>query len=111
MTIEQWISLLTVVSTLVLGVLTLRNQKRQADSESTASEATAADQIASTAVNVLLEPLKKEISELRKRVEILERIEAAYRYLRGEALKNDMPMAVEIANGIASGKRVFTGSQ
>ena len=111
MTIEQWISLLTVISTLVLGVFTFRNQRRKTESDSLASEAKAADQIADTVVNTLLEPLKIEIAELRARIEVLERIEAAYRYLRGEVLKYDMPMAVQIADEIASGKRTHRGSE
>ena len=111
MDIDRLMTVLTVISTLVLGLLTFRNQKRKTESESVASEATAANQIADTAVNVLLEPLKKEIAELRERISVLERIESAYRYLRGEALKNDMPVAVEIADAIASGKRQSHRSQ
>lgn len=105
MTIEQILLVLTALSTFILGILTFRNQKRKTDSESVSSEAAAADTIAKTAVNVLLAPLKTEIAELRARVDVLERIEAAYRYLRGEVVKYDMPMAVQIADDIASGKR------
>lgn len=108
----ELLSLLLACLTFFLGYLQLRerwaktkSESAKMASESKSDEANAANKIVDTAVNILLQPLEEKIRTLQERVEKLERIERAYRYLREEALKNDMPVAVGIADEIAAGAK------